>query len=166
MKTDVKSEIEGLKGLLVEANARIAKLEEQADAPASWPEIDEVYHYINSGGGVASDVWDNTALALARAAIGNVFRTEADARQEIERRKVLTDLRDLARKSWDANCIRWQSGQNNWRLVYSRNSDTWLANGNVRDQNLGAIYFATEEDALAAVETIGAARLNILLDWV
>lgn len=97
------TEIEQLKAILAEASQRIAAIEaaEAAQAEETWPKDGDTYWAIEDDGAEAFiSTWASDDTDCARMAIGNVFRTRSDAEREAERRKVLTELRRLARESW------------------------------------------------------------------
>lgn len=162
----MNNEIEALKALLAEASERIAKLEAaEKAAPPAWPQYDDTYWFIGDGLFVLTSHWADDRVDQARMAVGNVFRTESEAKQEVERRKTLTELRKLAKESWDGGGPDWTaSGLGKWRLYYDHVCGIWKVIGNSQDQNLGAVYFVSEKAAKDAIETIGAYRLMLLLE--
>lgn len=96
------TEIEQLKAILAEASQRIAAIEaaEAAQAEETWPKDGDTYWAIEDDGAEAFiSTWASDDTDCARMAIGNVFRTRADAEREAERRKVLTRLRQLAQNA-------------------------------------------------------------------
>jgi hypothetical protein len=109
--------------------------------------------------------WATNAINRARFAIGNVFRTKADTKREIEHRKILTELRRLARESWGDEKANWSSGyQDKWYLYFLHTDAAWHIGRYTAAQDQGCVYFATLEAAEAAIETIGAERLMLLLE--
>ena len=109
--------------------------------------------------------WATNAINRARFAIGNVFRTKADTKREIEHRKILTELRRLARESWGDEKANWSSGyQDKWYLYFLHTDAAWHIGRYTAVQDQGCVYFATIEAAKAAIQTIGAERLMLLLE--
>lgn len=147
---------------------RIDELEAQAktEATDSWPKNGSEYYYIATDATVEYFVFDGTNFDIDVVAIGNVYRTLEEANREVERRKVLTELRKLAKASWGGGNADWsRSGQYKWELFYDHKEKEWIALDLCwLSQTQGAVYFATGHDADAAIETIGADRLMLLLE--
>ena len=162
------TEIEQLKAILAEASQRIAAIEaaEAAQAEETWPKDGDTYWAIEDDGAEAFiSTWASDDTDCARMAIGNVFRTRSDAEREAERRKVLTELRRLARESWGGGKADWSNdSQQKWCLFFSHYDGTWNTGRYTGGQDQGSVYFATEQAALTAIETIGAERLMLLLE--
>lgn len=159
--------IKQLEAAIAAANEKLAELKaaEATQAKKAWPHIGDTYWAIDDGAGVFVTAWAADDTDCARAATGNVFRTKADAEREVERQKVRTELRRLARESWGDGKADWSNSvQNKYRLHFDYYTEGWHASfcNAVRQQ--GAVWFATEQAAQAAVETIGAERLNLLLE--
>lgn len=160
-------EIEKLEAAIAAANEKLAELKAQAKAEAddSWPQVGDTYFFIDGDGDVLDSQWDSDLRDASRMNIGNVFRTVAEAEHEIDRRKVLTELRRLARESWGSGKADWRNTcQDKWYLYFGHRDGTWNAGRYTSVQDQGSVYFATEQAALAAIETIGADRLMLLED--
>jgi len=85
--------------------------------------------------------------------------------QKDERSKVLSELRDLARKSWANRKADWsRAGQYKWELYFEHKDREWCVLDLGLSQTQGAVYFATGHDAESAVKSIGAHRLMLLLE--
>lgn len=146
---------------------RIDELEAQAktESTDSWPKYGNECWAIDGDGDLFDFVWNLDDNQLHRLEIGNVFRTEEEANREVERRKVLTELRKLAKASWGGGNADWsRSGQYKWEMFYDHKEKEWIALDLWLSQTQGAVYFATGHDAEAAIETIGADRLMLLLE--
>lgn len=157
-------EIEQLEAAIAAANEKLAELK-AAQAEKAWPQIGDTYWTLDDSAEVFETRWVSDDTDQARMAVGNVFRTEADAEREIERRKVLTTLRRLARESWDGGKADWENArQAKWYLYFDHCDGTWNAGRYTSIQDQGSVHFATEQAALAAIETIGAERLMLLLE--
>ena len=127
---------------------------EKPDAPGPWvPETGEQYFAINNNVNIGHFPWWNDRTDRNLLSIGNVFRTREDAEFALERLKVITELRRLAKgfvPDWG------DKNQKKWFLHY------WTE---VRPDfnmaaNYGVIYFQSREDAQAAIEAVGAKRLK------
>ena len=157
--------IEQLEAAIAAANEKLAELKAQAKAEKTWLRNGDRYWTLDDSADIFEATWDSDSIDRSRFAIGNVFRTEADAEEEIERRKVLTELRQLARESWGGGKTDWSnSAQSKYRLQFDYYTEGWYASFCNATQQQGAVWFATEQAAHAAVETIGAERLKLLLE--
>ena len=163
MNADIKQELAALR-------ARIDELEAQAktEATDSWPKIGDTYFFVDGDGDVMDSQWDSNLFDASRMYIGNVYRTVTEAEHEIDRHKVLTELRRLAKASWTGIKLDWTDAtQYKWQIRFAHDA----ADGGKFDavnwraiQHQGAVAFATQEAAQAAIETIGADRLMLLLE--
>lgn len=129
-----------------------------------WPKDGDSFYYIGNIG-VYHDAWEYLKADQFRLETGNVFLSREDAEREVKRRKVLTELRKLAKSSWGSGNADWsRGGQYKWELFYDHKEKEWSALDLGLSQTQGAVYFATGHDAEAAVKTIGADRLMLLLE--
>ena len=164
----MNTEIEKLEAAIAAANEKLDELkaaQAKAEADDSWPKGGDTYFFVDGACGVVESQWDSDLLDASRMNIGNVFRTVAEAEHEIDRRKVLTTLRRLARESWGGGKADWSNCvQDRWGLWFDHNTGTWDVYAHNSLQCQGAIYFASREAAQAAIETIGADRLMLLED--
>ena len=162
-------EIEQLEAAIAAANEKLAELKAaEAEAEKAWPQYGDTYFFVGGACDVVESQWDSDLLDTSRMNIGNVFRTVAEAEHEIDRRKVLTELRRLAKASWGGTKIDWTDDtQYKWQIRFVHDAadggklgaTNWLA-----IQYQSAVAFATEQAAKAAIETIGADRLMLLLE--
>lgn len=164
----MNTEIEKLEAAIAAANEKLDELkaaQAKAEADDSWPKGGDTYFFVDGACGVVESQWDSDLLDASRMNIGNVFRTVAEAEHEIDRRKVMTELRQLARKSWGGGKVDWSNiAQDKWYLFCDHSEQVWRIDYGSTCQRQGAIYFATREAAQAAIETIGADRLMLLED--
>lgn len=154
---------------LAEAKEMLARIEQQiADAakPKEWPQADDAYWVVNNDGSGGESRWLNDETDRGRAAIGGVFRTEAEAMQEVERRKVLTELRKLARESWGeaGGPDWWSANQGKWEICFAHREGKFSCCQGEMLQTQGSVHFATSKSAQEAIQTIGADRLKLLLE--
>ena len=155
---------------LAALRARIDELEAQAktEATDSWPKIGDTYFFVDGDGDVMDSQWDSNLFDASRMNIGNVYRTVTEAEHEIDRRKVLTELRRLAKASWAGIKLDWtDAAQYKWQIRFAHDAADGGKFGAINwyaIQYQGAVAFATQEAAQAAIETIGADRLMLLLE--
>lgn len=147
--------------------AQLAQLKAEAKASADeWPKNGDIHWYVDASGCISWAGFNSESISDAAAlATGNIYRTKEEAEREVERRKLLTQLRKMAKASWGGGNADWSwSGQYKWELFYVHRDKEWSAIDLGQSQTQGAIYFATGRDAEAAIETIGADRLMLLLE--
>lgn len=159
--------IEQLEAAIAAANKKLAELKaaEATQAKKAWPHIGDTYWTIDEGAEVFVSAWASDDTDQARMAVGNVFRTEAEAEHEIDRRKVLTELRRLARESWGGDKADWKNDdQKKFVVVFDHQNNKFGVDDWHSSQFACCVFFASREAARAAVETIGAERLKLLLE--
>lgn len=69
-----------------------------------FPKFGEIYWYIGSSGEVYRDTWDDVQADRDRLATGNIFRTKEEAEFELEKRKVIAELKKYTEpkdRKWD-----------------------------------------------------------------
>lgn len=121
------------------------------------PHFGEQYFYINERGEVDSFYNHNSKYDKMCYLIGNYFKTEEEAEFEVERLKVNTELKRMA-KAWNTCEIDWEDEQQpKYYLRYSGNGVSWASTYLLQ---IGAIYFTSEESCKAAIEFIGEERLK------
>ena len=147
---------------------RIEKMEKElAELKASvvvWPKVGEKYWVVNTEGRAIELDFNDDKFDAGCIDIGNIFRTKEEAVREIERRKVLNELRKLAKAALGAVKCDWKIEKEKWYVGYSHTSCEWFVSCTYRLESFGVVYFPTEETALAALETIGADRMMLLLE--
>ena len=114
------------------------------------PKMDEDYWYVGYAGGVYKLVWESSDMDEKAFCIGNVFRTEEEAKHEVERRKVLAELKKFSRNfevHKNKYCIKYD--------MISKNIDVYNNYGYAT----GELRFASEKDAKDAIEFVGEDRV-------
>ena len=161
--TTLAERIAAMEASLAELKAEYLK--SQVPAKDEWPRVGAVYWRVDDYGRVSHATWGDDGYDTAGAALGNVYRTEQEAKQAVERQKVLTQLRKLAQWSWgDVKCDWTNADQDKCELYFSHKGHSWQAASFDTVQTQGAVNFPSYESALAAVETIGADRMMLLLE--
>lgn len=114
------------------------------------PILDESYWYIDHYGDVYRDVWGDCIGDGCKFNIGNVFRTEEEAKFEVERLKVLAELKKFSRNfevHKNKYCIKYD--------MISKNIDVYNNYGYAT----GELRFVSEKDAKDAIEFVGEDRV-------
>lgn len=136
----------------VEEQKELEKMvDELKEAEKQWPQEGDWYYWISGDGDVLVDTWDDGLRDKSIRAIGNCCRTKEEAEFDIERRKVMTELKKFARDfvagDWNY-CIVWDFYDDELYVDY-RNK--------LKSNNL---YFESEEKAWEAIEVVGEDRVK------
>lgn len=82
--------------------------------------------------------------------LGNCFLTKEEAENELERRKVETEMLRLGGRR------TFKKGENNWFIYYNDGLNVTVLNESAQ----GAIYFDLENEAYNAIKIIGESRIK------
>ena len=133
---------------------RISELEKQEEREREFPQYNDTYYYIRPNGRVDCFNWDEVNYDLEAQGIGNVFRTEEQAKFAVEKLKVEAELRKFSRP--------FERGGNNHSLFLEIYNNRHRLDIGVRNcyQAQGAIYFESVEKAQQAISTVGEDRIK------
>lgn len=121
------------------------------------PKQDVTYYSRNSYGMITQDKWCEDIVDRGAWKIGNVFKTEKEARIDLEAQKIKTELERYAmmyndpKKKWGENeyfSVCWDCY--NKRIAYKTNV---FGKG-------CEVYFTSKDDLMRAVEIIGKERVK------
>lgn len=117
------------------------------------PTIGEKYWFIlGASSNVSFNLWDYTKTHEKRLSIGNVFKTEEEARFEIERLKVINELKQFS--------CEFKAGSDNYYIYLDcENDDLSYAYRITRFQQ-GEIFFESVYMLKEAIEKVGEQRLK------
>ena len=123
---------------------------EEINESTRWkPDDDQKYYYVDSGGSVDSDIWnDYSAIDDDRFEIGNCFQTEEEAERVVEYLKALAIVRGDATSEF----VKYN---NNWFIGYDpehKSIDAFCNPYTARNGIFGLPYFATKDDAQRSIE--------------
>lgn len=147
---------------ITEAEALLAELKRDMkpeQVSDGRPEIGGCYYYHDIHCDIQFRLWTGDRFDLVMLEVGNVYLTSEAAEREVERRKVIKILRDMAggfKPDWSSGCTNYylffdHSGPcPHWDVSYQRNC-----------AYPGQVYFVTEKAAKAAIDRLGD-RLNVL----
>lgn len=122
------------------------QIAEWANKPKEWPQIDGKYYFANVDETIGSSWWSGDRYDTDLMAIGNCFRTAAEAIAYREHLKVCAELRKLA----DGGCCY---------LAY-RDPSILAYTSIVTGRRSSPYTFSTTASAENAIDTIGADRLR------
>ena len=162
-KKEHDEKIDELRISLVEAEKQIRDIREELDKldavkveSRRWkPEYGDDYYYISPGGKVCHDKWSEHNVDFNRYAMGNVFKTEEEAEFEIERLKVIAELKEFA----EPEDREWNSLDAHYTIIYNHN----MGNLSVESWSVlhvGSIYFESREQAGEAINAVGEDRIK------
>lgn len=115
-------------------------------APKPWPQVGDRYCFLNSGGEDNWSIWTNDGFDNRRRSHGNIFRTEDEAKDERDRRKIAAMMRSMAdHKGFFV--IRSMEGIRRGELSVQRFST----------RAFGEVFFSTSELAQACLDALIAA---------
>lgn len=154
-----------LKVSLVEAEKQIQDIRKELDEldkvkidPESrrWkPNRGQIYYLISDTGSVTYTTWYNSNDDLLRFAIGNVFETKEEAEFELERLKVIAELKEFAEpddRKWDGHIDHYHIS-----CYYYSDTTNIFSCSVVKNHT---IYFESKEKAEEAIKAVGKDRIE------
>lgn len=130
--------------------------EEDENNQSCWrPKCGEEYYWITNYGESLSDIWTNSSYNEERLVIGNVFRTKEEADFEVERLKVIHELRQYA----EPRDIKLDGIKEYFFIAYNFNNDD-IDLAFSRWGKSSAIYFSSEDRAWEAIKVVGKERVK------
>lgn len=150
---------------LVEAERQIQDIRKELDEldkvdieleSRRWrPDLGQIYYLVSDTGSVAYTIWYNSNCDLLRFAIGNVFKTKEEVEFEIERLKVIAELKEFA----EPDDRQWNNHDCHWAIRYKHNiSEMCIEQWTLFHTNL--IYFESREKAEEAINAVGEDRIK------
>lgn len=123
------------------------------------PKENENYYYINSVIEVFDGIWNSHRTDENRYQFGNCFKTKEEAEFRLEQIKVYNELKNFAIENNDVD-IDWEDYRDKFSISYNYRIDEFCVYGNVHTQDIGQIYFTSEEIAKKAIEKVGKDRIK------
>lgn len=136
---------------------QLLALIEKANEPQSniWkPKCRDDYYRITGYSNIQLSTWRNDNEDNNCYNMGNCFRTKADAEFELERRKVVHELRVLA------NGYKPKKGKGWFYISYNLDADKPVVEGKYSYTILPMVCFETFVQAQNVIDIIGADRLK------
>ena len=155
----MNKQIEELNKELEKLQTKIKEVQDKIDEvkrEETWPNSYDDYWFIDSEGDIQKDTMYGVIVDEERKSIGNTFRTEEEARYEVERFRVIAELKKFAmrRIDWRANrydgerCYIYLSGKNEIKIN--------MARGFVHS----TLYFESPEKVKEAIAAVGEFRVK------
>lgn len=150
---------------LVEAEKQIQNIRKELDEldkveiePESrrWkPKRGQTYYFITATAEIISNTWNEGYYDILRFAIDNVFETYEEAEFEIERLKVIAELKEFA----EPDDSPWNSESVHYYIDYIIQSSQISISSVWCSQHLD-IYFKSIERAREAIKAVGEDRIK------
>lgn len=146
---------------IAEMEAGIAELKnelekaEDINPDVFIPKGDEEYWSMYSDGKKSFKRWEDTSHDKDRLAIGNVFHTREEAEFEVERLKVIHELKMYA----EPRDIKLDGIKEYFFIAYNFNDDD-IDLAFSRWGKSSAIYFSSEDRAWKAIKAVGEDRVK------
>lgn len=157
--------INDLRISLVEAEKEIQDIRKELDEldkvniePASkrWkPEGGQTYYHLVSDGEIFRGTWNNDRPDILRFAIGNVFKTKEEAEFEVERLKVIAELKEFA----EPDDREWDGHTHHYHISCYGATDT-ISIFCCEIVKNPTIYFESQEKAHEAIKAVGEDRIK------
>lgn len=149
--------------------AKAEELKQQIEAAKKeedvWPKIGDKYWVVDCIANVVFHYWQGDTYDESAMKFGNVYKTEEDAENYVQKRLVQVELETLAKKAWkeSGKQIDWTNErQSKYHIYYDYIDKEFIVSGNSNSQHIGQVFFPTKESVMNAVETIGGERLKKL----
>lgn len=151
------NKLEELKQKYKELGEEIEKLEKQGKV---WtPAEQEKYWIINTNGEVDWQYWGNDDYDKPRYQLGDCFRTKEEAEAVVEKLKIYTQLKRLA-KEINTEPIDWNNEvQHKYEIVYNASTNCLLQLHEANMCTIGQIYCTNFKFLEIAKERIGEENL-------
>ena len=139
---------------------RLEEIEEAEDVQEEkeWPQDGDNYYYIHSNGEIAnSNFYLNDSFCKNILSVGNYFRTREEAEFEVERLKVLEEMKKFA----ESEDREWDGINEHWCIIYQ--CSTFVPSIKFLfkiECKYDGIYFETEEKARECVKAVGEDRIK------
>lgn len=126
--------------------------EEKDKGCNSWaPKFGETYWYLSNGGSIFSDNWTDNIIDIDRLNIGNVFKTQEEAQFELERLRVLAEMKKYSKP--------FEIRGNNFVIKYVHQENS-IKIGGLGETQYNDIYFENEEIAQKVIDEVGVDRIK------
>lgn len=117
----------------------------------------DTYYYIDPYGDISDGRVGNDFYEDEKFSIGNVFLTKSDAEFEVERLKVITELKKYAKKFSDKE---WRNGNTAKYLFYRSFPGNRIYITSTYSAHYPCLYFESMEKAKQAFNAVGEERIK------
>lgn len=118
-----------------------------------WPQSNDRYWYITGGGDVDDATFNNRIVDEAYIAIGNIYRTEAEALAQVEKLKAKARIDKYIADNGLAFVPDWgNAAQMKWETYYNHVFTGFRVQCCYEFQYSGGHYYATDEHAQQVID--------------
>jgi len=152
-KVNDMSELEELKEQVTEIQKKIEELErkEHEEENKQIFKEDDIYYSVNSYGEILKNTWEENKYDKGALSILNCFKTKEEAEFELERKKVIAEMKKFAFEPDFDN-----DEQPKYMIFYNNGIKiSWIFN-----DNYGYIYFKTREICEECIKSVGVERIE------
>jgi hypothetical protein len=148
---NIQEEIKALKERIYESEELIAKLEEHIKKEQEFPKDGDTYWMVDDSGDLFDTVYVSYQSDEYRKKIGNMYKTEGEARFALEKTKVEGEWREFSRP------FVW--GEENWFITIEDDKDILIEYDNYAIYQ-GTVYFESKGKVKEAIESVGEERIK------
>lgn len=154
-KEELLSELEKLKAEFHTLEEKIRTYDEGLNSlnTRQWiPEKEGMYWCMDNNGWAFPSNWEDDTSDRSRLEIGNVFKTEKEAKFEYERLKILAIMKKYSKP--------FVKNKDNWIIYYYNEDMKKIKSSKTQAFNYGIPYFKSKETAQKVIDEIGEDRLK------
>jgi hypothetical protein len=144
-------QINAIKVLLGDA----CEIEEQKEEEVPFfPAVGDDYYFLYSNGDIGDTQYTGTTSDITREFMGNCFKTKEEAKFEVERLKVIHEIKKFAEPedyAWD--------GENTHYHIYYNFCCNAIRTGYTYSYKKDTVFFKSKEDINACIEAVGEDRI-------
>jgi hypothetical protein len=147
-------QINAIKVLLGDA-CEIEEQKKEEEIP--FPKKADKFYYILSDGEIDYEFYSPTSgIHADRISVGNCFKTEEEAKFEVERCKVLHEMKQFA----EPEDYAWDNENCHYTFVYSTSNKGYLEPQGYYTFKTSGIYFKSSSDANDCIKAVGEDRIK------
>lgn len=162
----LKRELLKNKNKCIQIEKKIDELEKQKEKSYERCRLfnGQLYYFSNSNGSINFDMDNYIKTDNERYELGNYFQTKEEAEKAVEKRRIYTQLKDLALKLNNGEKINWSdSTQHKWGIVLDNFKNILRCYAYI-GQEVGQIYCLDENFLKEAKQEIGEENLRKLFE--
>lgn len=143
-------QINAIKVLLGDA----CEIEEQKEEEVPFLAVGDDYYFLYSNGDIGDTQYTGTTSDITREFMGNCFKTKEEAKFEVERLKVIHEMKKFAESEdyvWD--------GENSHHYIYYNFCCDAIRTGYTYSYKKSTIFFKSTDDIRDCIEAVGEDRI-------
>lgn len=156
---DLEKQASEMQAKLDEMHNTIKQMKETKEKTLWKPKESEPFYYLSGSGVVGCTYYSQHSWTRNAISVGNYYKSEKLAEVALKQSRAMQRLRELA----NGYTFNRDSEDGNYCLTYDHDTEKWETMKWYSYQSVGDVYFASEEEALAAIKELGS-DLNVLLE--